>query len=339
MNNQAPVPVVSIESGQPTTTSLAVAEFFGKRHDTVLRAIQTIRAELSVDRLRNFAETVIERPNPSGGDPIKSPAYNLTRDGFVMLTMGFTGKKAQDFKWAYIDAFNAMEAELRRKQEDQKALSGLSQALERLLPTPPKEASGMKSKRMVKTLRALAAYWAMIEDMPQARAEAAVCAVGGIQKLDDFDGDNDKFWPMFDFLNRLVVHSDKDTEPATKQQIDAIRYLMDACTQTLYVRRNDAYKPLKEFYGVTPESILTATQGQARRIADAAYTLLNKYEMITSVVIQIKEWAKKMDGPQESDGKKELPIRKRTPGKKRLPGGKRSSQGGPKDAAPRERQP
>ena len=40
------------------------------------------------------------------------PVYRLTRDGFTFLAMGFTGEKAQAFKWAYIDAFNRMEAKL-----------------------------------------------------------------------------------------------------------------------------------------------------------------------------------------------------------------------------------
>jgi phage regulator Rha-like protein len=39
--------------------------------------------------------------------------YRLTRDGFVFLTMGFTGAKAAQFKQWYIEEFNRMEAALR----------------------------------------------------------------------------------------------------------------------------------------------------------------------------------------------------------------------------------
>ena len=49
-----------------------------------------------------------------GGAVRKSKAYRLTRDGFTFLAMGFTGERAQAFKWAYIDAFNKMEAALRQ---------------------------------------------------------------------------------------------------------------------------------------------------------------------------------------------------------------------------------
>ncbi len=113
--------LVSIQNGKAATTSNVVAATFGKQHDDVLRRIRNLIAQLDVDRLRNFAETVVERANPSGGDTIKSPAYLLTRDGFTLLAMGFTGKKALQFKLAYIDAFNTMEAELLRISTESKS--------------------------------------------------------------------------------------------------------------------------------------------------------------------------------------------------------------------------
>ncbi len=107
-------PVVSVVDGAVTTLSTDVAAFFEKPHDAVLKAIVRIKANLPENRLVNFAETVVTRENPSGGAPIKSKAYRLTRDGFTFLAMGFTGERAQAFKWAYIDAFNKMEAVLRQ---------------------------------------------------------------------------------------------------------------------------------------------------------------------------------------------------------------------------------
>lgn len=112
--NAVQTPVVTVVDGQVTTLSTDVAEFFGKRHDHVVRAIENIVSNLPTDRLPNFGETVLTRANPSGGAPIKSKAYRLTRDGFTFLAMGFTGARAQEFKWAYIDAFNKMEAALRQ---------------------------------------------------------------------------------------------------------------------------------------------------------------------------------------------------------------------------------
>ncbi|ENX6807224.1 Rha family transcriptional regulator, partial [Escherichia coli] len=44
----------------------------------------------------------------------KLPMYQITKNGFVFLVMGFTGKKAAAFKEAYIAEFDRMEAELRQ---------------------------------------------------------------------------------------------------------------------------------------------------------------------------------------------------------------------------------
>lgn len=104
-------PRISIVGGNVTTTSLAIAEHFGKQHRDVLKAIRNLECSEEY-RLRNFAQTVVERENPSGGAPIKSPAYRITRDGFAFLAMGFTGAKAAAWKERYIQAFNAMEAAL-----------------------------------------------------------------------------------------------------------------------------------------------------------------------------------------------------------------------------------
>lgn len=106
-------PVVSLEDGNPVTTSLEVARTFGKPHDEVLRRIRSVLAELSAEHARNFAEMSVS-VDIGNGATRQSSAYRLTRDGFTLLAMGFTGKKALAFKLAYIDAFNRMEAQLRR---------------------------------------------------------------------------------------------------------------------------------------------------------------------------------------------------------------------------------
>lgn len=99
-------PDLTVVDGKITTTSNQVAEHFGKRHDTVLRAIRNL--EYSADfRLRNFAES--SYINEQGK---KQPCFRMTRDGFAFLAMGFTGKEAAQWKEAYINAFNKMEAEL-----------------------------------------------------------------------------------------------------------------------------------------------------------------------------------------------------------------------------------
>lgn len=104
-------PSVFIHNGKAVTTSQAVAEYFIKRHDNVIQKIECLDCSPEF-RLLNFKETSYQRENPNGGNGITTKCYQMTKDGFVFLVMGFTGKKAAAFKEAYISEFNRMEAEL-----------------------------------------------------------------------------------------------------------------------------------------------------------------------------------------------------------------------------------
>ena len=99
-------PEIAIVDGQAVTSSLAVANFFSKRHDDVLKKIRTLECSASFTS-RNFS--VSDYTDCTGR---KLPCYQITRDGFAFLAMGFTGKRAAQFKEAYINAFNQMEKQL-----------------------------------------------------------------------------------------------------------------------------------------------------------------------------------------------------------------------------------
>lgn len=107
----APVPVISIVNNQTITSSLDVAEYFGKRHDHVLRDIKNIIDQEPEFGLPNFGE-MQDVVSTNNRGTISRVFYNMTKDGFVFLAMGFTGAKARKFKILYIEAFNAMEAQL-----------------------------------------------------------------------------------------------------------------------------------------------------------------------------------------------------------------------------------
>lgn len=113
--------LVFINNSQALTTSLLVAEKFGKEHKHVLEAIRILmstKAEKSglVDNqqlAKMFALTEREQPMPVGGGVKKTPMYVMNRDGFTLLAMGFTGEKALHFKLEYINAFNEMERKIK----------------------------------------------------------------------------------------------------------------------------------------------------------------------------------------------------------------------------------
>lgn len=88
------------------TTSLKVAEVFEKDHRHVLESIRNLVAEKSAAKF--FRETSYKNRGK------EYPMYEMNRDGFSLLAMGFTGEKALRWKLEYINAFNVMEAELKR---------------------------------------------------------------------------------------------------------------------------------------------------------------------------------------------------------------------------------
>lgn len=99
--------LVMAHNGQPVTTSMQVAKAFGKQHKDVLRAIRNLDCSSGFAE-RNFAlmhETIATH---NGGSKAV-PYYEITKDGFVFLVMGFTGKEAAVFKEGYIEAFNWMQ--------------------------------------------------------------------------------------------------------------------------------------------------------------------------------------------------------------------------------------
>ena len=100
-----------LRNGRPATTSLDVAKFFGKRHDNVVRDIK----EIIDNTPESFSALNFEGANYIDEQAKNRPMYIIYRDGFMLLVMGYTGKKALVIKLAYIEAFNRMEAELARR--------------------------------------------------------------------------------------------------------------------------------------------------------------------------------------------------------------------------------
>lgn len=96
--------LVQLQNNQPTTTSLLVAEYFGKSHSRVIKDIKKLMTEHQVNFDSMFYTDSYGR---------QQPMYQMSKDAFTLLTMGFTGKKAVEFKLNYIQAFNEMEKQLK----------------------------------------------------------------------------------------------------------------------------------------------------------------------------------------------------------------------------------
>ena len=97
-------------------SSRDIAESFEKQHKDVLESIGNLISQMST--AENSALFISSSYKASNGKI--NPEYLLTRDGFSLLVMGFTGSKALEWKLKYIRAFNEMEKELKRLYDARK---------------------------------------------------------------------------------------------------------------------------------------------------------------------------------------------------------------------------
>lgn len=104
------------KDGRVLVSSVDVAENFERKHKTVVRAIDNLKCDEDFNR-HNFVPIKYNDPRNR-----EQRAYMMTRDGFTLLVMGFTGYKAMEWKVKYIKAFNAMEAKLAERAESQMPL-------------------------------------------------------------------------------------------------------------------------------------------------------------------------------------------------------------------------
>lgn len=145
LNDNSTMEIGVTAQGQLAARSDIVACHFGKSHKNVLRDIAKLRAKCpeSFHRL-NFEPMFIETQIGNGATR-KDRAYLLTRDGFTLLVMGFTGANAVKWKIRYIEAFNALEVAVREDHASLARESGYMQGRDEALCLPVMEAERKKA--------------------------------------------------------------------------------------------------------------------------------------------------------------------------------------------------
>ena len=138
---------------QALTNSLLVAEKFGKEHKRVMQDIREMGCS-ALFREHNFVlSSYLSRQNK------ETPMYVMTKDGFTLLVMSYTGEKAMKFKEDYIAAFNAMEKAI--KEDYTRALSDMNQRIKVIeerrtcfegLPSPAEELPKMSQRDCIRSL-------------------------------------------------------------------------------------------------------------------------------------------------------------------------------------------
>lgn len=120
--------VIQLENknGVAVVSSRVVAKDFGKRHSHVCDTIRNLTAENSEVKNMMIKSTYVHRGN-------EYDEYLLTRDGFSLLVMGFTGKEALQWKLQYIEAFNKMEEQIKNQMNNTSNVPQLTQEKQLIL--------------------------------------------------------------------------------------------------------------------------------------------------------------------------------------------------------------
>lgn len=128
-NEELSIHVGFLNENTPVVSSLDIAKHFQRKHKHVLEEIRKMQAICPKSFYGpNFRPIEIDVFLPHSGGIRKDPAYQLTRDGFSALVMGFTGKAALLWRIRYIEAFNALEAAILQNQSDEAYQRGLTEA-------------------------------------------------------------------------------------------------------------------------------------------------------------------------------------------------------------------
>lgn len=125
--------IVSERSGVAITTSLIVAEKFEKRHDVVLRSIEDTISDMDYETAKLWFHKTTYKTR---GNRKSYPMYEMNRDGFSLIVMGFTGEKALRWKVSYIKAFDAMEDYIKTFQTARMDYPALTRAIEKAHEEP-----------------------------------------------------------------------------------------------------------------------------------------------------------------------------------------------------------
>lgn len=219
------VNLVAVENNQTVTTSLKVAEVFGKQHKNVMQAIKSLDCSEDFREL-NFKPSKFTYSN--GNIKKQLPMYYITRDGFMFLVMGFTGKTAAKWKEAYIRAFNDMEAKLRAEQTERAIKAAVES--ERIEDAEYKKQLEREEREEAEVDRRVEEYARQRAEEAKAEAEAQARAneqggiveiVGGkrvissvtIARLTDR-----RHCDVLESIRRMFKHSDRPTRMFIKSE-------------------------------------------------------------------------------------------------------------------------
>jgi anti-repressor protein len=127
--NEIEVLGIRLEGETPVVNTVALANYFRKRHRDVLRDVENVCAKVRERSAEWFRPVLTARPVPKGGTR-QDRSFDVTEEGYIILVMGWTGEEAMKRKVAYIDAFNSMRKTLQTRGDPLEVLKDPAKALE-----------------------------------------------------------------------------------------------------------------------------------------------------------------------------------------------------------------
>jgi Rha family phage regulatory protein len=212
--------LVFVDENQAVTTSLIVAEVFGKGHDKVLRDIREMECSMEF-RFANFGEsTYLNSQNK------EMPMYLMNQKGFTLLAMGYTGKEAMKYKEAYIDEFERMETELKKPRvlsEREQLVAAMKLSIESAEEIAVMKEEVVEVKTEMKEVRGLVENQITLDHGEQRRVQ-----IGIASRIYELESDKELRSPLFaelyrEIRNRFGVTSYKDIK--RKDMMSALNYI------------------------------------------------------------------------------------------------------------------
>ncbi len=193
-----------MEKNQPMASSLLVAELFEKQHKNVLQSINELEIPDDFRQLNFQPSSYVNKQNK------EQPSFNMTRDGFSLLAMGFTGKKAMEWKIKFLEAFNVMEAKL---------------------TIPPVEGKIQYKKatpEAVKSFEGMARYWCYLEGFSWEQGKRQI--EGAIRVSDIYEIDVQALESAWMYLNismSVVPPKLRGVDVCSAEELAPVKGLLD----------------------------------------------------------------------------------------------------------------
>ncbi|WP_432737396.1 Rha family transcriptional regulator [Maridesulfovibrio sp. FT414] len=193
-----------VNNNQPMVSSLVVAELFEKMHKNVLQSINELEIPDDFRQLNFQPSSYINSQNK------EQPAFNMTRDGFSLLAMGFTGKKSMEWKIKFLEAFNAMEARLSTPQVEAKL------TIKKANP------------EAIAAFTGFARYWCYLENISWQEGKRQIEAAMRIQDICDMDALTlNSAWTYITLCRSVVPPKLLGSDPCSSEDLSPVNGLLD----------------------------------------------------------------------------------------------------------------